>query len=345
MSTTPAMVNPDLALTRRPEEVIAEARRAARALMEVVNQKADPVIFNGERYLDFQDYQTLGRMFGVTAKIVSTEAVEYAGARGFLARAVALRHDGAEISAAEAICLNDEETWSVRAKYDWHYVTKSGKLSAEDPGKDEIIWEDNPDKPGKKRPKKQRIKVGDVPVPAFQLRSMAQTRAAAKALRMVLGYVPVMAGIRATPAEEMTGDEQPDGAPKKPPVKMPTRKGEAPPQANAAPAAPGAPAGDAPKPPPAAQVGNEIVGVVEEIQSKSGKKANGDPWTRWGIRIGSDWYATFERGVRDTAEILCETKEPARVTFVLKGDYRNILAIGAASDPREPGADDLELEP
>ena len=32
------------------------------------------------------------------------------------------------------------------------------------------------------------------PVPAFQLRSMAQTRACVKALRSVLGFVPVMAG-------------------------------------------------------------------------------------------------------------------------------------------------------
>lgn len=39
----------------------------------------------------------------------------------------------------------------------------------------------------------------------YQLRSMAQTRACAKALRNVLGFVSVLAGYAATPAEEMDG--------------------------------------------------------------------------------------------------------------------------------------------
>jgi hypothetical protein len=40
---------------------------------------------------------------------------------------------------------------------------------------------------------------------SFQLRSMAQTRAQAKALRNVLAWVVVMAGYQPTPAEEMDG--------------------------------------------------------------------------------------------------------------------------------------------
>jgi hypothetical protein len=41
--------------------------------------------------------------------------------------------------------------------------------------------------------------------PMFQLRSMAQTRAASKALRNRFGFVAVLAGVEATPAEEMEG--------------------------------------------------------------------------------------------------------------------------------------------
>lgn len=41
--------------------------------------------------------------------------------------------------------------------------------------------------------------------PNFQQRSMAQTRAIAKALRSSLSWVVVLAGYKATPAEEMTG--------------------------------------------------------------------------------------------------------------------------------------------
>jgi hypothetical protein len=45
--------------------------------------------------------------------------------------------------------------------------------------------------------------------PWFQLGSMAQTRAAAKALRNVLSWIVVLAGYKPTPAEEMTGEEVP----------------------------------------------------------------------------------------------------------------------------------------
>lgn len=41
--------------------------------------------------------------------------------------------------------------------------------------------------------------------PDYALRSMAQTRATSKALRMPLGYIMTLAGYAATPAEEMTG--------------------------------------------------------------------------------------------------------------------------------------------
>jgi len=43
----------------------------------------------------------------------------------------------------------------------------------------------------------------------FQVRSMAQTRACAKALRLALGFVMAMAGYEACPAEEMEPDEAP----------------------------------------------------------------------------------------------------------------------------------------
>ena len=43
--------------------------------------------------------------------------------------------------------------------------------------------------------------------PTFQLASMAQTRAGAKALRQILAFVVALAGYNPTPAEEMTGEE------------------------------------------------------------------------------------------------------------------------------------------
>lgn len=180
-----ADVRYDLSVARDPKQVIAEAMGAAKALQSIIKQKTRPVKFNGEQYIEFEDWQVLGKFYGVTAKIVSTETINIDGVKGFLARAEAIDTAGRIVSAAEAMCLNDEEKWSTRAKYEY----QAG----------------------------ERVKIGDVAVPLFQLRSMAQTRAAAKALRNVLAWVVVMAGFRPNVAEEMTGDEnQPANEPIKP---------------------------------------------------------------------------------------------------------------------------------
>ena len=84
------------------------------------------------------------------------------------------------ISAADAMCMNDEDKWGMRAKYEW----KDGG----------------------------RVQIGEVQAPFYQLRSMAQTRACAKALRNVLAWVVVLAGYKPTPAEEMAGVEAGNGS-------------------------------------------------------------------------------------------------------------------------------------
>ncbi|HEY9874607.1 MAG TPA: hypothetical protein V6D12_14300 [Candidatus Obscuribacterales bacterium] len=165
-----------ITVARDPNTVLEEAKNAAKALMTVVSQKKKPVVINNEQYLEFEDWQTVGRFYGVTAKVTKTELIDLGGVKGYEATAEVIRNsDGMVISSADAMCLNDEEKWSTRAKYE--YIN------------------------GKKE------KVGDVPVPLFQLRSMAQTRACAKALRNVLAWVVVLAGFKPTPAEEMTGNE------------------------------------------------------------------------------------------------------------------------------------------
>lgn len=183
-----------VAVYRDPELVLAEARRAAVALQNVLKQKKDPVIFNKEQYLEFEDWQTVAKFYGVSAKVVSTSFVDFGGVQGFEARAVAVVNStGVEVSAAESMCLNDEERWRSRPVYE---------------------WQDGPNG------KRVRIKVGDEPVPLFQLRSMAQTRACAKALRSVFAWVVVLAGYKPTVAEEMTGNEE---VPPAPTVQQPQR--------------------------------------------------------------------------------------------------------------------------
>ncbi len=167
----------DVALYRAPEAVLAEAHKAAVALQDVIKNKKDPVMMNGQQYLEYEDWQTVGRFYGITAKVESVEFVTYGSVRGFSASAVALRADGFELSRATGDCLSDEPKWSSKPKYEWRDKTD-----------------------GKGR---EKIQVGDEPVPLFQLKSMAQTRACAKVLRNVLAWVVVLAGYRATPAEEL----------------------------------------------------------------------------------------------------------------------------------------------
>lgn len=149
----------DLAVHRAPAEVIQEAQRAASVLKDVIEKKPHKIRFNNRQYLEFEDWQTVGRFYGVTARIRESKYVEYGDAKGFEAIADAVMvATGQVVSSAEAMCLNDEKNW------------KSRTLN--------------------------------------QIRSMAQTRACAKALRNVLSWVVVLAGYAPTPAEEMDRDRE-----------------------------------------------------------------------------------------------------------------------------------------
>jgi hypothetical protein len=142
-----------LAMPRAPEIVLQEAAKAAQALREVIERKPNKCIINGKTFLQFEDWQTLGRFYGITVAARTTNYIEQGRARGYECHAEALRADGQVISSAQAMCLDDEQMWRDK--------------------------------------------------PLAQIRSMAQTRAQAKAYRNVLAWVVVMAGYAPTPAEEM----------------------------------------------------------------------------------------------------------------------------------------------
>jgi len=106
-----------LTLQQVPADTLAEAQRAAVALQEVIRRKAKPVIFNGEQYLEFEDWQTLGRFYGVTAKVDVVDPVTFDHVGGFCASAVAILADGRVISRALAYCTNDEANWRGRPRF------------------------------------------------------------------------------------------------------------------------------------------------------------------------------------------------------------------------------------
>ena len=160
-----------------PEIVLENARTAAKALVSVVSQKKKPVIMNGEQYLEYEDWQTCGQFYGYTVKTRDAVPVEIDGVKGAKAYADLIDiKTGMYLGGAEAYCMRDEENWNTRPKYEWQGEGDNRK----------------------------RVKVGNEIVPWFQLASMAQTRAGAKALRNRLAWVVVLAGYKSTPAEEMT---------------------------------------------------------------------------------------------------------------------------------------------
>lgn len=171
-----ALVRPSnpLALATAPELVLSEAATAAKAIADVIESKPRKIILNGKTYLTFEDWQTLGRFYGVTAVGKTSAYVERGSIRGYEATADALLVSTNQvISHAEAECLSDEFNWSTK--------------------------------------------------PLYQLRSMAQTRACAKALRNVLAWVVVLAGYAPTPAEEV---EEQAAAPTSAPTPVPAKESE-----------------------------------------------------------------------------------------------------------------------
>ena len=206
-----------LSVDRPPDIVLAEAHRAARALQSVIDQKSDKIMMGGRQYLEFQDWQTVGHFYGVTAKEDGDpEYIEIGKDHGFLAHAVAIdNHTGREVSRASAYCMTDEEKWGSRPKYVYAYVLKDGSVSVEEPQRNQMHWVDRDDgKPGQV-PEKRRTLQGEECVPLFQMASMAQTRACSKVLRNVLSWVAVLAGYSPTPAEELDGmaDRVPNPSP------------------------------------------------------------------------------------------------------------------------------------
>ncbi len=143
------MPPPTLFGTSDPAEVIAKATAVASALKDVLKRQGLISNIQGKEYPKCEAWTLLGTILGVFPVLQWTKDLE----NGYEARVEAKTKDGAVVGAAEAICTRAEKNWSNRDD--------------------------------------------------FALKSMAQTRATAKALRMPLGFVMTLAGYQATPAEEM----------------------------------------------------------------------------------------------------------------------------------------------
>lgn len=184
-------------LWRSPDDILMEAKQAAVSLQRILAAKPKKVVFNGERYLELEDWLVLAQFYGYSTKIESTKFIDLGnGVRGYEASALLIIEKTGEIvGRAESMCLSDEENWGMRPEYEWKDVIG---------GNGEKVWDEKT-----KKYRREKVLMGEKPTPLFQIRSMAETRASAKALRHKLAWVAVLAGYQPTPAEEMdqrTGD-------------------------------------------------------------------------------------------------------------------------------------------
>jgi len=194
----------DIQIARDPEKVIQEAIEVSKKLKQIVSSKKWALKIGESEHLKNEAWQTLATFYGLAPRIRESNYVEFGDVRGFKAIAELVHvASGRVVSTADALCCDDEERWSSRPKYEYVYVCKDGTRSREDPGKGRIEWEPNPQKPGKKRPKKERRQIGEEMVPLAQILSMSETRASSKVCGMVLKWIVVLAGYAPTAAEEI----------------------------------------------------------------------------------------------------------------------------------------------
>lgn len=153
-----------------PKAEVAFATECANALMEVISKKPKKVMINGEQYIEFEDWQTIARFYQCTVSVEWTKALT--NSKQSANGQTTTEFVGYE---ARAVVLD----------------RKGAVLSAAEASCTiaESRWR------GRDR---------------FQLKSMAQTRACAKALRNVFSWVVVMTGFRTTPAEELDEYGNPD---------------------------------------------------------------------------------------------------------------------------------------
>ena len=138
---------------------------------------------------------------------------------------------------------------------------------------------------------------------------MAKKRAHVDATLTVTGAADLF-------TQDLIENEDGDEKPSRPPVSMPTETH----------------AKVAPKP-----VEGEIIeGIVEDVATKSGEK-NGKPWTRYGIKIGKEFYNTFSDTIGATA-MECKGTT-VKLTWKANGNFKDAVAIEPVLDANDAAVD------
>lgn len=111
MSQDLTISEPKFEIQQSPEQVIDEASKAAKMLVDLVRQNGWSKKIGGGEHLQVEAWQVVGKFYGLTAKTKSTEYVEYGKAKGFNATVEIINDKGVVIGGAESMCLDDEGNW------------------------------------------------------------------------------------------------------------------------------------------------------------------------------------------------------------------------------------------
>ena len=112
-------------------------------------------------------------------------------------------------------------------------------------------------------------------------------------------------------ADLFTQDLIDEDEPEKAPIAMPQAKAAAKPEA----------------PPDDAQT---ATGEIEEASEKSGTNKNGKPYVKFGVKIGGEWYGTFNTDIGGAA--IGREGDIATIQYEQAGKYRNIVGMEIAEN-------------
>ena len=88
-----------------PGEIVESAKVGAKALTDIINQKPKKVVINGEQYIEFEDWQTLGRFYGMTVQVDYSRGITIGDVHGYEAQASVVDPTGRVLSKADSMCL------------------------------------------------------------------------------------------------------------------------------------------------------------------------------------------------------------------------------------------------
>lgn len=103
----------------KPEKDTKFAGEAAKFLVDIIKKNNWSRRLGGQsEHISYEGWQTAGKYYGYTVKTFDSEYVEFGNTWGFKAKAIVVSEfTGVEVGGAEAYCMNDENNWKNKPKF------------------------------------------------------------------------------------------------------------------------------------------------------------------------------------------------------------------------------------